>query len=191
MGPLLQVSEDERRRLREIARSADAGWVERERVEMVLLAAEGWSAPRIGVHLGWSAATVRRVLRAYVQRGPEALFPALPGRKPDVPHRQSVEAALQSLLALPRAWTATQLARALEAHGVHLGPRQVRRYLSGMGAGWRRTQLTLEHKQDARSVSAARQALFRLKKTTSANMARASLRRLGGSRPGRRESVGP
>ncbi|RKH68621.1 helix-turn-helix domain-containing protein [Corallococcus aberystwythensis] len=165
MGPLLQVSEDERRRLREIARSADAGWVERERVEMVLLAAEGWSAPRIGVHLSRSAATVRRVLRAYVQKGPEALFPALPGRKPDVPHRQFVEAALQSILALPRAWTATQLARAIEAHGVHLGPRQVRRYLGSMGAGWRRTQLTLEHKQDARSVSAARQALFRLKKS--------------------------
>ncbi|WP_366934594.1 IS630 family transposase [Corallococcus exiguus] len=120
--------------------------------------------------LGWSAATVRRVLRAYVQRGPEALFPALPGRKPDVPHRQSIEAALQSLLALPRAWTATQLARAIEAHGVHLGPRQVRRYLGRMGAGWRRTQLTLEHKQDTRSVSAARQALFRLKKARGARV---------------------
>ncbi|NOK18300.1 helix-turn-helix domain-containing protein [Corallococcus carmarthensis] len=162
---MLRVSEAERRRLREIARSADAGWVERERVEMVQLAAEGWSAPRIGAHLDWSAATVRRVLRAYVQRGAEALFPALPGRKPDLPHRQAVEAALQSLLALPRAWTAAQLARALEAHGMHLGPRQVRRYLGGMGAGWRRPQLTLEHKQDARSVAAERRALFRLKKS--------------------------
>lgn len=59
MGLLLQVSEAERQRLREVARSADSGWVERERVERVLLAAEGWSAPRIGAHLGWSAATVR------------------------------------------------------------------------------------------------------------------------------------
>ena len=165
MGPLLQLSEEERRRLREIARSTEAGWVERERVEMVLLAAEGWSAPRIGVHLGWSAATVRRVLRAYVQGGPESLFPALRGRKPDVQRRQYVEAALQSLLALPRAWTAAQLSRALEAHGVHLGPRQVRRYLGSMGAGWRRTQLSLEHKQDSAAVAAARQSLFRLKKS--------------------------
>jgi transposase len=165
MGPLLQVSEAERRRLREVARSAEAGWVERERVEMVLLAAEGWSAPRIGAHLGWSAATVRRVLRAYIQGGPEALFPALPGRKPDVQRRQYIEAALQSLLALPRAWTATQLSRALEAHGVHLGPRQVRRYLGSMGAGWRRTQLSLEHKQDSAAVAEVRRALSRLKKS--------------------------
>ncbi|NOK19188.1 helix-turn-helix domain-containing protein [Corallococcus carmarthensis] len=34
---------------------------------MVLLAAEGWSAPHLGAHLGWSAATVRRVLRAALQ----------------------------------------------------------------------------------------------------------------------------
>lgn len=166
MGPLLQVSEAERRRLREVARCADAGWLERERVEMVLLAAEGWSAPRIGAHLGWSAATVRRVLRAYVQGGPEALFPALRGRKPDVQHRQSIEAALQLLLALPRAWTAAQLSRALQVHGVHLGPRQVRRYLGSMGAGWRRTQLSLAHKQDCAAVAAARRALFRLKKSS-------------------------
>lgn len=165
MGPLLQVTEAERRRLREVARSADAGWVERERVEMVLLAAEGWSAPRIGAHLGWSAATVRRVLRAYIQSGPEALFPALPGRKPDTQRRRHIEAALQALLALPRAWTAAQLSRALEAHGVHLGPRQVRRYLGSMGAGWRRTQLSLGHKQDSAAVVAARRALFRLKKS--------------------------
>ena len=165
MGPLLQVSEAERRRLREVARSADAGWVERERVEMVLLAAEGWSAPRIGAHLGWSAATVRRVLRAYVQAGPEALFPALRGRKPDVQRRQCIQAALQSLLALPRAWTAAQLARALEEHGIHLGPRQVRRYLGSMGAGWRRTQLSLAHKQDSAAVAAARQTLLGLKKS--------------------------
>jgi transposase len=166
MGPLLQVSEAERRRLREVARSADAGWVERERVEMVLLAAEGWSAPRIGAHLGWSAATVRRVLRAYVQGGTEALFPALRGRKPDFQHRQCVEAALQALLALPRAWTAAQLSRALEVHGVHLGPRQVRRYLGSMGAGWRCTQLSLAHKQDSAAVAAARRALLRLKKSS-------------------------
>ncbi|RKH05840.1 helix-turn-helix domain-containing protein [Corallococcus carmarthensis] len=50
-----------------MARSAEAGWVERDRVEMVQLAAEGWSAPRIGAHLGWSAATVHRVLRAALQ----------------------------------------------------------------------------------------------------------------------------
>lgn len=84
---LLKVTEQERRRLWEISRAADAGWRERERVEMVLLADEGWSAPRIARHLGRCAATVRRVLRAYVQGGPEALFTRLAGRKPDMAHR--------------------------------------------------------------------------------------------------------
>jgi transposase len=165
MSPLLQVTEAQRQRLREVGRSADASWVERERVEMVLLAAEGWSAPRIAGHLGWCAATVRRVLRAYVQHGTDALFPQLVGRKPDPARRQQVEAALHTLLTQPRAWTAPQLARALEGWDIHLGSRQVRRYLGGMGAGWRRTHLSLSHKQDSEAVAAARQALFRLKKS--------------------------
>lgn len=162
---LLRVTEEERRRLWEMSRAADAGWRERERVEMVLLADEGWSAPRIARHLGWCAATVRRVLRSYVQGGPQALFTRLAGRKPDVAHRQRVEALLHTLLSQPRSWTAGQLASALEADGLQLGPRQVRRYLGGMGAGWRRMRLTLTHKQDAQAVAQARQALFRLKKS--------------------------
>ncbi|MBM7116924.1 helix-turn-helix domain-containing protein [Archangium primigenium] len=162
---LLKVTEQERRRLWEIARAADAGWRERERVDMVLLADEGWSAPRIARHLGRCAATVRRVLRSFVQDGPEALFARLAGRKPDRAHRQRVEASLHALLSQPRSWTAGQLASALEGEGLHLGPRQVRRYLGSMGAGWRRTRLTLTHKQDAQAVAQARQALFRLKKS--------------------------
>lgn len=161
---LLRVTEEERRRLREISRAADAGWRERERVEMVLLADEGWSAPRIARHLDWCTATVRRVLRTYVQGGPEALFTRLAGRKPDLAHRH-VEAALHGLLAQSRSWSAGQLASALAAQDIHLGSRQVRRYLGAMGAGWRRTRLTLTHKQDARAVAQARQALFRLKKS--------------------------
>jgi hypothetical protein len=46
-----------RERMRELSRALDAGWWVRDRVEMVLLAAEGWSAPLIAQHLGCSDKT--------------------------------------------------------------------------------------------------------------------------------------
>ncbi|OJT16202.1 hypothetical protein BO221_51110, partial [Archangium sp. Cb G35] len=61
-----------RAQLRKLSRAPDAGWWVRERVDMVLLAAKGWSAPLIAQHLGCSDKTVRRVLRAFEAKGVEA-----------------------------------------------------------------------------------------------------------------------
>lgn len=154
-----------RERLRELSRSPEAGWWVRERVEMVLLAAEGQSAPAIARHLGCSDKTVRRVLHAFAQQGPDALDRKARGPAPDFRHQQHVQAALATLLQEGRTWTSGQLAHALQAHGVRLGPRQVRRYLAGMGAGWRRTKMSLAHKQREVDVARARARLSRLKKT--------------------------
>ncbi|HSU80872.1 MAG TPA: IS630 family transposase, partial [Thermoanaerobaculia bacterium] len=46
-------------------------------------------------------------------------------------------------------------AEALHAHGVALGPRQVRRYLKHLKAGYRRTASTVGHKQDPVKVARA------------------------------------
>lgn len=163
----LEVKPEQRSRLRALCRTWDADWVVRDRVEMVLLAAEGWSAPRIAHHLGWHAATVRRVVAEWRRQGEDALWRQLPGPAPDTRRRQQLQAALEQLLAsAPRTWTSAQLALALEAKtGVHLSARQVRRYLADMGAGWRRTKMTLSHKQQPSAVERARARLLALKKS--------------------------
>lgn len=160
----LEVDEEERARLRELSRAPTAGWWVRDRVEMVLLACDGWSAPRIARHLGVSAPTVRRVVRAFRQHGTDALERKLPGPPADVQRQRRVQQALVALLEQPRTWNSSQLSRALEEHAIHLGPRQVRRYLNAMGARWRRTQMSLKHLQRAQEVERARRHLVTLKK---------------------------
>jgi transposase len=160
----LEVDERERARLRELGRAPTAGWWVRDRVEMVLLASDGWSAPSIARHLGVSAPTVRRVVRAFRQHGTEALERKLPGPPANVQHQRKVQQALAALLEQQRTWNSRQLPRALEKHGIHLGPRRVRRYLNVMGARWRRTQMRLTHLQRAHEVESAKRRLVTLKK---------------------------
>lgn len=161
------VDEKMRAQLRKLSRAPDAGWWVRERVDMVLLAAKGWSAPLIAQHLGCSDKTVRRMLRAFEAHGVEALERQVRGPAPDVAQRQQVHAALAALLAQPRTWTSGQLALALREHGVQLGARQVRRYLAELGASWQRTKMTLVHKQRGDEVERAHRHLSRLKKRPS------------------------
>ena len=137
---------------------------ERDRVEMVLLSAVGWSPPRIARHLGYHPATVRTVLVGFGEAGPASLRRRPPGPPPDATRRAQVETALARLLDQDRTWTSGQLAAALAADGILLSARQTRRYLQGMGARWRRTARTLRHKQDLRKVERAKSALASLKK---------------------------
>jgi len=129
----------------------------RDRVEMVLSSDAGWSAPRIAAHLGYCGHTVRGILRDFNARGTAALHPQKTGPAPDIAKREQVTAHLRRLLGEDRTWTAGQLADALRPHGVRLGPRQVRRYLRPLKAGYRRTASTLGHKQDPAKVARARQ----------------------------------
>jgi putative transposase len=136
---------------------------ERDRVEMVLLAATGWSPPRIATHLRCHAKTVRLVLVRFREEGPPSLRRRRPGPPPDVARRAQVEAALDRLLDQDRTWTAAQLAAALAEDGIQLSPRQTRKYL-GRIAAWRRTVHTLRHKQDPAKVERATAVLCSLKK---------------------------
>jgi putative transposase len=131
----------------------------RDRVEMVLSSDAGWSAPRIATHLGYCGRTVRGLLKDFNARGMPALYPRKTGPAPDAAKREQVTARLRDLLGEDRTWTAGQLADALHPHGVRLGSRQVRRYLRLLKAGYRRTALTLEHKQDPAKVARAQLVL--------------------------------
>lgn len=136
----------------------------RARCQMVLLSADGWSPPRIAHHLAFHPHTVRAVLRRMQERGLDGLAADPPGPAPDAAARTAAETALGTLLDQDRTWTAGQLAAAVTAAGTPLSEPQTRRHLRRMGARWRRTSRTLDHKQDAARVATARQTLDALKK---------------------------
>jgi len=136
----------------------------RDRLEMVLLSAAGWSAPRIAAHLGCHHHTARAAVKGFLRGGTAGLWPDKPGPPPDEARRERVGSLLRDLLGQERTWTSRQLAEALRDHGVALSARQVRRYLKLMKAGYRRTASTLEHKQDPDKVARAEATLESLKK---------------------------
>jgi putative transposase len=144
-------------------RQTDLSSTVRDRLEMVLLSAAGWSPPRIADHLTCDPQTVRKVLHDFTRRGLLALYRAKPGPAPDADRQRSITALLSELLGQDRTWTSVQLAEALRPHGIDLGGRQVRRYLRRLKAGYRRTASTLGHKQDAAKVERARGVLGNLK----------------------------
>jgi len=159
---------------------------ERDRVEMALLSAAGWGPPRVAAHLGYNPATVRAVLVRFRESGPAGLRRKPPGPPPDTARRERVEAALDRLLGEDRTWTSAQLAAALAERGIDLSPRQTRRYLRGMGAGWRRTVHTLRHKQDPARVERAKAVLGSLKKRPTPAASGSSTSTNAASRPASR-----
>jgi len=153
------TSRNELHRLRHTKLSDTA----RDRLEMILLSAAGWSPPRIARHLGCHPHTARAVLKGYRQRGVACLQPQRPGPPPDQQRRQRVTERLTDLLSQQRTWTSRQLAEALRPEVV-LSPRQVLRYLALLKARYRRTASMVQHRQDPAKVARAKQVLDSLKK---------------------------
>ena len=160
----LTLAEPERSEVAALRRDPSLSPAERDRVEMVLLSAAGWSPPRIATHLACHAVTVRAVLKRFQAVGPSSLRKARPGPPPDTARRAQVTSALDGLLGQDRTWTAAQLATALGEQGIALSTRQTRKYLGQLGARWRRTARTLRHKQDPERVAQAATELVDLKK---------------------------
>lgn len=144
-------------------RRTDLPAVSRDRLEMVLLSAAGWSPPRIAKHLGRHPHTVRAALKGFAARGTAAFYPDAPGPDPDHDRRATVTSKLSELLGQERTWTARQLADALGPQ-VGIGHRQTRRYLALLKAGYRRTAQTVGHKQDPAKVARAERVFDSLKK---------------------------
>jgi transposase len=134
----------------------------RDRLEMVSLSDAGWPPARIAGHLGYGYRTVLRVLHDFDRRGAEALFPRRRGPATDTARREQITGLLRELVGQDRTWTAAQLSEALQAHGLAIGPRQVRRYLRHLRAGYRRTASTVRHKQDPAKAARARAVLGNL-----------------------------
>jgi putative transposase len=135
----------------------------RDRIEMVIPSDTGWSAPRIAKHLGYCGQTVRDLLRAFLARGLDALYPFRSGPAPGIARRDRPAGELTRLLTEERTRTSRQVSHALAERGIVLGPRQVRRHLKRIEAGYRRTAQTLKHKQDPITAERAGRALADLK----------------------------
>jgi transposase len=160
----LTLSPEDLATVQALRRNASLSPAERDRVEMVLLSAAGWSPPRIATHLRCHAKTVRLMLVRFREQGPASIRRRPPGPPPDTARRAQVTAMLDALLAQDRTWTAAQLALALQDAGITLSTRQTRKYLQAMGAHWRRTVRTLAHKQDPVRAGRAKGVLASLKK---------------------------
>ncbi len=159
----VQLTSEGRDEVTSLRRDPSLSPSERDRVEMVLLSEQGWSVPQITSHLGYCAATVRRLFKQFNEEGVGALRHKRPGPSKDTIRTQQVQTVLTTLLSQERTWNATQLAHALQEQGIHLSTRQVRRYLRGI-ASWRRTLRTLKHKQSPEKLARAQKTLATLKK---------------------------
>jgi transposase len=160
----LALTPDQRAAVEKLRRDPALRPAERDRVEMLLLAAGGWSVDQIAAHFGCCRQTVRRLLHRYASMSLAAVHRQHPGPPTDLARRAQVTTALDALLAQDRTWTAGQLAAALAPQDIHVGARQVRRYLHAMGAGYRRTVRTLHHRQDPARVAQAKAELAAFKK---------------------------
>ena len=156
------LTDSQRSELQSLRRT-DLSAVSRDRLEMVLMSAAGWSPPKIAGHLGRHPHTVRSALKGFAARGTKALYPDAPGPDPDHDRRAKVTGKLSELLGQDRTWTARQLAEAL-GPDIGIGHRQTRRYLALLRAGYRRTAQTVSHKQDPGKVERAGVILSNLKK---------------------------
>ena len=102
----------------------------------------------------------------YIARQAAALFPRKTGPAPGADRRDRVRAARRVLLAQTRTWSSAQLAEALRPRGIARSGRQVRRYLRGLGAGYRRTVTSVQHKQNPARVARAKVVLGLTRKKT-------------------------
>jgi transposase len=128
----------------------------RLRYQMVLLAADGYTAPQIAPLVRRSVDTVQRVLRRYREEGVDGVpYRPRPGRPPEVP--PAWEAELRRVIevdphtvGVPSAnWPTELLADYLaQVTGHQTGIETVRRHLHGAGYVCKRPTWTLQRKAE-------------------------------------------
>jgi len=132
----------------------------RDRLEMVRLAAAGWSVPRIARHFRCHEETVRPWIKAFLARGFDALADQPhPGQRSKL--TPAIEEAIRTELRRDaRTWTAAQLATwVAEQFGVCLSAAELGRRLKRAGIIYKRASRSLKQKQNPADVEAAQQEI--------------------------------
>ena len=118
------------------------------RLEMIRLAAEDWSIPRIARHLDCHEQTVRKFVKAFRTEG----FAGLVDRPRPGAQRRLTEQHLTALETLidhsDRTWTTPQLGAWLQQeHQVRIHPDYLSRVLHQRRFAWKRTKRSVAHKR--------------------------------------------
>ena len=103
------LTNEQRTELRQRTRQRGLAPSTRDRLEMVRLADAGWSAPRIARHLGQHEQTVRAWLKAFLDRGFDALVNQPRGGKHSALTPAILDAVRAEIAKAERTWTAAQL----------------------------------------------------------------------------------
>jgi transposase len=150
----VHLTEEQRRELTRRGRASGLAPRTRERLEMVRLAAAGWSIPRIAQHLQRSEPTVRTWIKRFLAGGWDALADAPHLGPPSRLSAALLEALRQHVRQSHRTWTAGQLADWLqEQHGLRLSPAHLGRQLKRAKLRVQRTSRNLKHKQNPAEVA--------------------------------------
>jgi transposase len=148
------LTPQQRQDLHQRTRQAGLAPSTRDRLEMVRLAAAGWSVPKIARHLGQHEQTVRTWIKAFLAGG----FEALPNKPRGGDHSALTPIILDAVRGEvakgPRTWTAGQIRDwVAEHHGVRLSPGRMRVHLKRAKLSYQRTGRSLTHKQDPQQVA--------------------------------------
>lgn len=150
----IQLTDEQRRELRDRTRAADLKPRTRDRLEMVRLLDGGLEVKDISRLLQVSPRRVRFWLRRFLEAGFDALT--------DQPHRgrpgrltaAALTALRERLARADRTWTLPQLAAWLEEqHAISLCPEHLGVLLRRAGLSCRRTEPDLQHQQDPTQVA--------------------------------------
>lgn len=150
----INLTEEQRRELRQRTHQSGLAPSTRDRLEMVRLSDAGWSVPRIARHLGQHEQTVRAWIKAFLEGGFDVLPNKPRGGKTSALTAPMLEEVRAEVARGTRTWTAAQLADWIaERQGVRLSADRLRRHLHRARISWQRTSRTLRHRQDPDEVA--------------------------------------
>lgn len=148
------LTNDQRHELQQRTRRPDITPATRDRLEMVRLADDGWSVPKIAHHLGIHEQTVRAWIKAFLARGFDALTNKPRGGDQSAVTPTMLEAARAAVANGGRTWSSRQVADWVVAqYGVRISPGRMRVHLKRAKLSYQRTARSLRHKQHPEQVA--------------------------------------
>ena len=142
---------------------------QRDRVEVLLLSADGMRVSRLARHFGCCQATMRRGLHQSADKRLQSLCHLRRDLGPDAARRPTVRRTLNRLSSRKRTWTVAQLAGALAAKEL-MQPHTACQYLQLMAPAPCTRSMVLRYQQDPKGTAQVRTELDDLKKAAAGDL---------------------